>query len=235
MFDELLTPSPSVDPTAPEVIAPITKVVAPKPAESTGSHSSTIVDQYAPSPSKSQTTTKTQPHVIPNDVKEYNHDIEVTHMGNDLFFEVVATACYTQNRSIVCLHHGKTPYKLLHGKLPNLSFLYVFGAPCYPTNETPEVIAPITKVVAPKPAESTGSHSSTIVDQYAPSPSKSQTTTKTQPHVIPNDVKEYNHDIEVTHMGNDLFFGMLILEVASDQSLSTDSIHTIVHPDHQIS
>nr|GEY40596.1 hypothetical protein [Tanacetum cinerariifolium] len=44
-----------------------------------------------------------------------------------------------------------------------------------------------------------------------------------------------NHDIEVAHMGNDPLFGIPILEVSSDQSLSTDSIHTIVHPHHQIS
>nr|GFA46571.1 hypothetical protein [Tanacetum cinerariifolium] len=93
-------------------------------------------------------------------------------------------------------------------------------------------IAPIAKVIAPVPAESIGSPSSTTVDQDAPSPSKSKTTPETQPPVIPNDVEEDNHDIEVAHMGNDLFFGMPILEVASDQSSSTDSIHTIVHPDH---
>nr|GEW34011.1 hypothetical protein [Tanacetum cinerariifolium] len=50
--------------------------------------------------------------------------------------EAVATACYTQNRSIIRLHHGKTPYELLHNKLPNLSFLHVFGALCYPTNDS---------------------------------------------------------------------------------------------------
>nr|GEX42784.1 hypothetical protein [Tanacetum cinerariifolium] len=50
--------------------------------------------------------------------------------------EAVTTACYTQNRSIVCLHHGKTPYELLHGKLPDLSFLHVFGTLCYPTNDS---------------------------------------------------------------------------------------------------
>ncbi|GKB88742.1 retrovirus-related pol polyprotein from transposon TNT 1-94, partial [Tanacetum coccineum] len=50
-----------------------------------------------------------------------------------------------------------------------------------------------------------------------------------------NDVKEDNHDIEVAHMGNDPYFGVPILEVSSDQSSSSDSIHTIVHPDHQIS
>nr|GEW11935.1 retrovirus-related Pol polyprotein from transposon TNT 1-94 [Tanacetum cinerariifolium] len=84
-------------------------------------------------------------------------------------------------------------------------------------------------------AESTGSSYSTTVNQDAPSPSKSQTTPKTQPSVIPYDVKEDNHDIEVAHMGNDPFFGMTIPEVDSDQSSSMDSTHVIVHPDHQIS
>ncbi|GJW47696.1 hypothetical protein Tco_0079342, partial [Tanacetum coccineum] len=74
MFDELLTPPPSVDHSALEVIAPIAKVVAPEPAASTGSPSSTTVDQDAPSPSNSQTTPKTQSPVIPNDVEEDNHD-----------------------------------------------------------------------------------------------------------------------------------------------------------------
>nr|GEW22145.1 retrovirus-related Pol polyprotein from transposon TNT 1-94 [Tanacetum cinerariifolium] len=52
LFDELLTPPPSVDHTAPEDIAPIVEVVAPEPAASTGSPSSTTVDQDAPSPMK---------------------------------------------------------------------------------------------------------------------------------------------------------------------------------------
>nr|GEW79736.1 retrovirus-related Pol polyprotein from transposon TNT 1-94 [Tanacetum cinerariifolium] len=58
-FNELLTPPPNVDPPPPEVISPIDEVVALEPAESTGSPSSTIVDQDAPSPSKSQTTLET--------------------------------------------------------------------------------------------------------------------------------------------------------------------------------
>ncbi|GJT80143.1 hypothetical protein Tco_1054485 [Tanacetum coccineum] len=99
----------------------------------------------------------------------------------------------------------------------------------------PEFIAPIAEVVALVPAISTGSPSSTIVDQDAPSPSNSQTTPETQPLVIPNDVEEDNHEIKVAHMGNDPYFGIPIPEVHSDQSLSTDSIHTFVHPDHQIS
>ncbi|GKG01681.1 hypothetical protein Tco_0306386, partial [Tanacetum coccineum] len=82
MFDELLTPSLSVDLPAPEVFAPLDEVVALVPAVSTGSPSSITVDQDAPSPSNSQTTAETQPPVIPNDVEEDNHDIEVAHMGN---------------------------------------------------------------------------------------------------------------------------------------------------------
>nr|GFA42781.1 retrovirus-related Pol polyprotein from transposon TNT 1-94 [Tanacetum cinerariifolium] len=50
--------------------------------------------------------------------------------------QAVATACFTQNRSIIRLRHGKTPYELLHSKLPDLSFFYVFGALCYPTNDS---------------------------------------------------------------------------------------------------
>ncbi|GJU87974.1 retrovirus-related pol polyprotein from transposon TNT 1-94 [Tanacetum coccineum] len=50
--------------------------------------------------------------------------------------EAVATACYPQNRSIIRLRHGKTPYELLHDKLPDLSFFHVFGALCYPTNDS---------------------------------------------------------------------------------------------------
>ncbi|GKC55893.1 retrovirus-related pol polyprotein from transposon TNT 1-94, partial [Tanacetum coccineum] len=241
-----------------------------------------------------------------------------------LWAEAVATACYTQNRSIIRLRHGKTPYELLHDKPPDLSFFHVFGALCYPTNDSenlgklqpkadigifigyaptkkafriynrrtrriiktihvdfdeltamasehsssgpalhemtpatissglvpnpppstmfvppsrtdwdilfqplfdelltpppsvdlpaPEVIAPIDEVVAPVLAVSTGSPSSTTVDQDAPSPSNSQTTPETQPLVIPNDVEEDNHDIEVAHMGNDPYFGISIPE-----------------------
>nr|GEU30562.1 putative ribonuclease H-like domain-containing protein [Tanacetum cinerariifolium] len=99
----------------------------------------------------------------------------------------------------------------------------------------PEVIALITEVVAPEPATSTGSPSSTTVDQDAPLPSNSQTTTKTQSSIIPGDVDDNNHDFDVAHMNNDPFFGILIPKVSSDQSSSTDFNHTVVHPDLQIS
>ncbi|GJU44493.1 retrovirus-related pol polyprotein from transposon TNT 1-94 [Tanacetum coccineum] len=52
-----------------------------------------------------------------------------------LWAEAITTTCYTQNRSMIRRRHGKTPYELLHDKPPNLSYLHVFGALCYPTND----------------------------------------------------------------------------------------------------
>ncbi|GJT14819.1 hypothetical protein Tco_0873525 [Tanacetum coccineum] len=88
LFDELLNPPPSVDHPSPKVVALITEVVAPKPAASTGSPSSTTIDQDAPSASNSQTSPETQSPVISNDVEEENHDLDVAHMNNNPFFGI---------------------------------------------------------------------------------------------------------------------------------------------------
>ncbi|GKE23641.1 retrovirus-related pol polyprotein from transposon TNT 1-94 [Tanacetum coccineum] len=39
-----------------------------------------------------------------------------------LWAEAVATACYTQNRSLIHTRHNKTPYELVHDKKPDLTF-----------------------------------------------------------------------------------------------------------------
>ncbi|GJT26545.1 retrovirus-related pol polyprotein from transposon TNT 1-94 [Tanacetum coccineum] len=52
-----------------------------------------------------------------------------------LWAEAVATACFTQNRSIIHTRHNKTPYELLCGRLPNVKYFHVFGSLCYPTND----------------------------------------------------------------------------------------------------
>ncbi|GJU30592.1 retrovirus-related pol polyprotein from transposon TNT 1-94 [Tanacetum coccineum] len=183
--------------------------------------------------------------------------------------------------------HGKTPYELLHNKPPDLSYLHVFGALCYPTNNSEnlgklqpkadigifigyaptkkafriynrhtkriietinvdfdELTAMASEHSSSGPAlhemtsatidsrlfcvDSTGSPSSTTFEPRMHNPpSNSQTTPETEPPVIPNNVEEDNHDIEVAHMGNDLYFGVPIQEIPSDQSSSSDSIHTI--------
>ncbi|GJV57739.1 integrase, catalytic region, zinc finger, CCHC-type containing protein [Tanacetum coccineum] len=45
-----------------------------------------------------------------------------------LWAEVINTACYTQNHSLIRLHYNKTPFELMHDKKLDLSFLHVFGS-----------------------------------------------------------------------------------------------------------
>ncbi|GKC78034.1 retrovirus-related pol polyprotein from transposon TNT 1-94, partial [Tanacetum coccineum] len=52
-----------------------------------------------------------------------------------LWAELVATACYTLNRSLVHTLHGKTYYELLKGKKPEVKYFWVFRSLCYPTND----------------------------------------------------------------------------------------------------
>ncbi|GJZ08418.1 retrovirus-related pol polyprotein from transposon TNT 1-94 [Tanacetum coccineum] len=152
-------------------------------------------------------------------------------------------------RSLIRKRHNKTPYELLHDRKPDLSYLYVFGALCYPNNDSedlgklkpkadigifvgyapakkaysiynkrtrliietihvdfdelttmaseqfslglgPQLLNPRTIIAAPEPADSTGTPSSTTIDQDAPSASTSQTHLEQQSSVIPPDVEE---------------------------------------------
>ncbi|GJT36722.1 integrase, catalytic region, zinc finger, CCHC-type containing protein [Tanacetum coccineum] len=56
-----------------------------------------------------------------------------------LWAEVVATACYTQNRSLVHTLHNKTSYELVHDKKLDLTFFCIFGALCYPINDSKDL------------------------------------------------------------------------------------------------
>nr|GEW64640.1 hypothetical protein [Tanacetum cinerariifolium] len=62
LFDELITPPPNVDLPDLEVIAPIAKLVASEPAAST---------------------------INSNDVEEENNDLDVVHMNNNPFFDIL--------------------------------------------------------------------------------------------------------------------------------------------------
>nr|GEV75248.1 retrovirus-related Pol polyprotein from transposon TNT 1-94 [Tanacetum cinerariifolium] len=52
-----------------------------------------------------------------------------------LFFwaEAIATACYTQNRSIIIPTHEKTAYHIINDMKPSISHLHIFGCTCYLT------------------------------------------------------------------------------------------------------
>ncbi|GJT05934.1 hypothetical protein Tco_0840396 [Tanacetum coccineum] len=76
MFDEYFNPSPSV-------VQHVLVAVVQEPVVSTGTPSSTRIDQDTPSTSTSQTTQEEQSHVIPTSVEEDDHGIE-SNRDNDL-------------------------------------------------------------------------------------------------------------------------------------------------------
>nr|GFA69545.1 hypothetical protein [Tanacetum cinerariifolium] len=45
--------------------------------------------------------------------------------------EAIATACSTQNRSLVIPRHEKTPYHIINNQKPSVKFFYIFGSLCY--------------------------------------------------------------------------------------------------------
>nr|GFA92714.1 hypothetical protein [Tanacetum cinerariifolium] len=51
----------------------------------------------------------------------------------------IATACFTQNQSIIHRRFNKAPYELINGRKPDISFLHVFGALCYPKNDREDI------------------------------------------------------------------------------------------------
>nr|GEY33124.1 hypothetical protein [Tanacetum cinerariifolium] len=115
-----------------------------------------------------------------------------------LWAEAVATACYTQNRSLIHTRHNKIPYELVHNKKSDLTFFRVFdkfrartkscscSSLCTPTNKDLEILFQqmfdeylepprVKRLVFPAPAvqvpvNSAGTPSSTTIDQDAPSP-----------------------------------------------------------------
>nr|GEZ37589.1 hypothetical protein [Tanacetum cinerariifolium] len=179
-----------------------------------------------------------------------------------LWAEAVATACFTQNHSTIRLRHGKTPYELLHIKLPELSFFYVFGTLCYPTNDSDNLgpalneMTPITISLGLVPTTSPST-------SYVP-PSQNDWDLLFQPmfdellnpppsvvnqapeaiapivKVIPLintdsiDVEDDNLDMEVAHMRNDPLLGIPIPEVTSEQSTTPASPQAIVQTDHPL-
>nr|GFD38150.1 retrovirus-related Pol polyprotein from transposon TNT 1-94 [Tanacetum cinerariifolium] len=62
-----------------------------------------------------------------------------SHAPLFLWAEAIATACFTQNRSIIHRRFNKTPYELINGRKSDISFLHVFGALCYPKNDREDI------------------------------------------------------------------------------------------------
>nr|GEZ35124.1 retrovirus-related Pol polyprotein from transposon TNT 1-94 [Tanacetum cinerariifolium] len=56
-----------------------------------------------------------------------------------LWAEAIATECFTQNGSIIHRRFNKTPCELINGRKPDISFLHVFSALCYPKNDREDI------------------------------------------------------------------------------------------------
>nr|GFC25351.1 retrovirus-related Pol polyprotein from transposon TNT 1-94 [Tanacetum cinerariifolium] len=56
-----------------------------------------------------------------------------------LWAEAIATACFTQNHSVIHRRFNKTPYELINGRKLDISFIHVFGALCYPKNDREDI------------------------------------------------------------------------------------------------
>ncbi|GJW17136.1 retrovirus-related pol polyprotein from transposon TNT 1-94, partial [Tanacetum coccineum] len=79
---------------------------------------------------------------VNKDLSDYYESVGITHKKTAPLFlwaEAVATAYYTQNRSLIHTLHDKTPYELVHDKKSDLLFLHVFVALYYPTNDSEDL------------------------------------------------------------------------------------------------
>ncbi|GJX53443.1 retrovirus-related pol polyprotein from transposon TNT 1-94 [Tanacetum coccineum] len=135
-----------------------------------------------------------------------------------LWAEAVATACYTQNRSLIYTRHDKTPYDLMHDKKPDLKFpLKIFGALCV------ERTIPLALAVQ-VPVVLAGTPSSTTTDQDAPSTSHSPLSLEVQPPIIHQGVtaRPTIEDNPFAQAKDSPFINVFALEPSSDESSSGD-------------
>ncbi|GKA49232.1 retrovirus-related pol polyprotein from transposon TNT 1-94 [Tanacetum coccineum] len=61
---------------------------------------------------------------------EHQTSVARTPEQNDVA-EAIATACFTQNRSLVIPRREKTPYHIINGRKPYVKFFHIFGSLCY--------------------------------------------------------------------------------------------------------
>ncbi|GJW06249.1 retrovirus-related pol polyprotein from transposon TNT 1-94 [Tanacetum coccineum] len=61
--------------------------------------------------------------------------LSASKLSISFWAEAVATACYTQNRSIIISTHGKTAYHLINDRKPLIKHLYIFGCISYITRD----------------------------------------------------------------------------------------------------
>ncbi|GKC67985.1 retrovirus-related pol polyprotein from transposon TNT 1-94, partial [Tanacetum coccineum] len=144
-----------------------------------------------------------------------------------LWAEVVAAACYTQIKSFIHTRYNKTPYELLRDRKPDLKFLYIFGALCYPTNYSRDLGPELQSLTSgqissglyfkpPPSAVSTVLFAATLqkdtvgatsisIDQDEPSPSTILNTETILTPIQDSNVEEPNQENKNAKFDNDTF------------------------------
>nr|GEW40935.1 RNA-directed DNA polymerase, eukaryota, reverse transcriptase zinc-binding domain protein [Tanacetum cinerariifolium] len=154
-----------------------------------------------------------------------------------LWAEAIATACYTHYRPLIYTHHIKTPYKLVHGLVPNLVLidpyvpltnkdLEILFQPKFdeyfrpPSVERPVPPASIVQVLV----VSVDTASSTTIDQDAPSTSHSSSSLEVQPPISHQGVAvgPTFEDNPFAQADNDPFVNPFAPEPSSKESSSGD-------------
>ncbi|GKB41153.1 retrovirus-related pol polyprotein from transposon TNT 1-94 [Tanacetum coccineum] len=162
-----------------------------------------------------------------------------------LWAEAVATARYTQNRSLIHTPHNKTPYELMHDKKPDLIFFCVFGALCYLENDSEDLgkLRPTLDIrifVGYAPTQKVGTPSSTTIDKDAPSTSYSPSSSVVQPPISYQGVAVGPTivDSPFAQADNDPFVNVFAAEPSSDESssggVSSAESTQVVHPHNHL-
>ncbi|GJT55650.1 RNA-directed DNA polymerase, eukaryota, reverse transcriptase zinc-binding domain protein [Tanacetum coccineum] len=61
--------------------------------------------------------------------------LSASKLALSFWAKAVATACYSQNRSIIISTHGKTAYHIINDMKPSIKHLHIFGCICYITRD----------------------------------------------------------------------------------------------------
>ncbi|GJS76952.1 retrovirus-related pol polyprotein from transposon TNT 1-94 [Tanacetum coccineum] len=152
----------------------------------------------------------------------YYEDVSISHETSVAYTPQQNGVVQRQNRTFVeAARTIKTPYELLHDRKQDLSYLHIFGALCYPTNESEDLGKLKAKVdvgifIGYAPVKKAYQ----IYNRHAPSTSTSQTPQESRSHVIPPSAEEADHDIEVAHIDNDPYVGIPIPEPSFEESSS---------------
>ncbi|GJS13900.1 retrovirus-related pol polyprotein from transposon TNT 1-94 [Tanacetum coccineum] len=230
-------------------------------------------------------------------LRDYYEQVGISH-------ETSVARTPQQNGVVEC--YGKTPYELLHNRKPNLSYLHIFGALCYPNNDsenlgklqakadigifigyapkkkayhiynrrTQKIIETIhvdfdeqTAIASEQLGSGPGLQRITpaipssglvlnpppsalyvppsrhewdlvfqpVFDEFFSPPASFASPIPVEEAPAPVDAKEESHDLEVSHMSNDPYFGIPIPETVSKESSSSDVISTTMHSNALIS